>query len=163
MSEPSFISDLNTSSAVMCRWDEFWNTSRILIRGNVAFRPLLLRSSACDMAGFQRRRTGRKGKTQPVESPNHIEVAARAWHTPVITMPTHLPAFLRPWLGALAVAALAGCSSLQSSDNLVGIVTPYRIEVVQGNVLTHEQVQLVKIGQSRTQVRDLLGSPLLTD
>ena len=57
----------------------------------------------------------------------------------------------------------AGCASLQSSDSLLGIVTPYRIEVVQGNVVTREQAALVKPGMSRAQVRDLLGSPLLTD
>ena len=59
--------------------------------------------------------------------------------------------------------ALAGCASLQSSDNLLGIITPYRIEVVQGNVVTSEQAALVKPGMNRAQVRDILGSPLLTD
>jgi outer membrane protein assembly factor BamE len=69
-----------------------------------------------------------------------------------------------PWaLGPLAALLLAGCSSLQSSDNFLGFITPYRVEVVQGNVLTKEQVALVKPGQSRLQVRDILGSPLLTD
>lgn len=62
--------------------------------------------------------------------------------------------------GALA---LAGCESLQSSDNLLGVVTPYRVEVVQGNVVTKEQAERIKPGMSRAQVRDILGSPLLTD
>lgn len=67
-------------------------------------------------------------------------------------------------LGIPALGALGGCNTLQSSDStLLGLITPYRIEVVQGNVLTKEQVALVKPGQSRTQVRDILGSPLLTD
>jgi outer membrane protein assembly factor BamE len=65
-------------------------------------------------------------------------------------------------LGALGVT-LAGCQSLQTSDSFLGVVTPYRIEVVQGNVVTSEQVALVKPGQTRAQVRDALGSPLLTD
>lgn len=63
----------------------------------------------------------------------------------------------------LALATLAGCSSLQSSDNFLGVITPYRIEIVQGNVVTKEQVAAVKPGQSRAEVRDVLGSPLLTD
>jgi outer membrane protein assembly factor BamE len=64
----------------------------------------------------------------------------------------------------IGLAGLGGCSTLQSSDNvLLGLITPYRIEVVQGNVLTKEQVALVQPGQSRAQVRDILGSPLLTD
>ena len=65
-------------------------------------------------------------------------------------------------LGLLGVA-LAGCQSLQTSDSFIGIITPYKVEVVQGNVVTSEQVALVKPGQTRAQVRDLLGSPLLTD
>ena len=65
---------------------------------------------------------------------------------------------------ATAVAlGMAGCASLQSSDSLFGVVTPYRIEVVQGNVVTREQAEAVKPGMSRAQVRDILGSPLLTD
>ena len=62
-----------------------------------------------------------------------------------------------------AVMLVAGCSSLQSSDNLLGFITPYRVEVVQGNVLTREQVAQVKPGMTRSQLRDVLGSPLLTD
>ncbi|WP_372526672.1 outer membrane protein assembly factor BamE [Piscinibacter sp.] len=69
----------------------------------------------------------------------------------------------RPLAIALAIAALAGCQSLQSSDNLLGVITPYRVEVVQGNVVTKEQAALIKPGLSRAQVRDVLGSPLLTD
>ncbi|HUG25983.1 outer membrane protein assembly factor BamE [Piscinibacter sp.] len=64
---------------------------------------------------------------------------------------------------AASLAALAGCQSLQSSDNLLGIITPYKLEVVQGNVVTQEQAAAVKPGMSRNQVRDILGSPLLTD
>ena len=63
----------------------------------------------------------------------------------------------------LATLLLSGCNSLQSSENFLGFITPYRVEVVQGNVLTKEQVALVKPGQTRAQVRDVLGSPLLTD
>ncbi|MFT3664006.1 outer membrane protein assembly factor BamE [Piscinibacter sp.] len=68
-------------------------------------------------------------------------------------------------LACLPAAALVatGCASLQSSDNILGLITPYRVEVVQGNVVTKEQLALVKPGMSRAQVRDVLGSPLLTD
>ena len=72
----------------------------------------------------------------------------------------------RPILSLAAIAAaalLGGCQSLQSSDNFLGVVTPYRIDIVQGNVLTKEQVERVKVGMTRNQVSDLLGSPLLTD
>ena len=77
-------------------------------------------------------------------------------------MPIHrMPRAAVP-LGVLGLT-LAGCQSLQTSDSFLGVITPYRIEVVQGNVVTSEQVALIKPGQTRAQVRDILGSPLLTD
>jgi len=76
----------------------------------------------------------------------------------------------RPFASAASVLALAaalgglgGCESLQSSDNFLGLITPYRVEVVQGNVVTQEQAAALKTGMTREQVRDILGSPLLTD
>lgn len=65
-------------------------------------------------------------------------------------------------VAALLVSGCAAGPSLQS-DNLLGVLTPYRIEVVQGNVVTREQAALVKPGLSRAQVRDIMGSPLLAD
>lgn len=70
---------------------------------------------------------------------------------------------LRLLPAAATLAVLAACQSLQSSDNLFGVVTPYRVEVVQGNVVTQEQAVLLKPGMTRDQVRDILGSPLLAD
>ena len=64
--------------------------------------------------------------------------------------------------GAVIVLA-AGCQSLDSSTSLLGKITPYRLEIVQGNVITKEQAALVKPGMSKPQVRDVLGSPLLAD
>lgn len=66
--------------------------------------------------------------------------------------------------GLVLLAALVstGCSSLQSSDGLLSRITPYRIDVVQGNVVTREQAQAVRVGMTRSQVRDILGSPLVT-
>jgi outer membrane protein assembly factor BamE len=66
-------------------------------------------------------------------------------------------------LALALLLALAGCQSLQSSDSFLGVITPYRIEVVQGNVVTKEQVEALKPGMGRAQVRDILGSPLLAD
>ena len=62
-----------------------------------------------------------------------------------------------------AGSLLTGCEVLHNSDSVIGQVTPYRIDIVQGNAVTKEQVALVKPGQSRLQVRDVLGTPLLTD
>jgi outer membrane protein assembly factor BamE len=70
---------------------------------------------------------------------------------------------LRPASGLAALLALGGCASLQSSDSLLARITPYHIEVVQGNVVTKEQIARVSPGLTRAQVRDIMGSPLLTD
>jgi len=72
---------------------------------------------------------------------------------------------------ALAGAALlAGCQYLPSlpgpdwnADRIFGVITPYRIEIVQGNVITSEQAAAIKPGMNRAQVRDVLGSPLIAD
>jgi outer membrane protein assembly factor BamE len=70
----------------------------------------------------------------------------------------------------MAVACLLGVAASQLAcsglgDKLPGvtsIVTPYKIDIQQGNVVTSEQAQALKPGMPRSQVRDILGSPLLT-
>ncbi|MDT8364661.1 MAG: outer membrane protein assembly factor BamE [Nitrosomonas sp.] len=39
----------------------------------------------------------------------------------------------------------------------------YRIDIQQGNVVTEEMVNKLKSGMTRSQVRFVLGSPLITD
>ena len=69
---------------------------------------------------------------------------------------------LRLNLVVLALAGLAGCSSFNgASSRIAGIVSPYRIDIVQGNVLTREQVGMLKPGMQRAQVREILGTALL--
>lgn len=68
-------------------------------------------------------------------------------------------------LACLAAGALlAGCASrVQPTDSFLGFITPYRIDIIQGNVVTRELVTLVRPGMTRAQVRETLGSPMLTD
>jgi outer membrane protein assembly factor BamE len=66
----------------------------------------------------------------------------------------------------LAAFALGGCSSFNEPASLKGFIAfiaPYKPDVVQGNVVTTEQISLVKPGMSRAQVKEVLGSPLITD
>jgi outer membrane protein assembly factor BamE len=65
---------------------------------------------------------------------------------------------------ALAACASAGaCGSLDRvSSRLIAPITPYRVEVVQGNFVSKEQVEAIKPGMGRQQVRDILGTPLVT-
>lgn len=66
-------------------------------------------------------------------------------------------------LTLLMGATLAACSSFDSATNrLVGVVTPYKIDIVQGNFVSREQVQALQPGMGRQQVRDILGTPLVT-
>ena len=58
---------------------------------------------------------------------------------------------------------LTGCESLQRTDSFMGLITPYRIDIVQGNAITREQASRVKPGMSRLQVRDIMGTPLVAD
>jgi outer membrane protein assembly factor BamE len=89
-------------------------------------------------------------------------------------LPSSLRAIARVCLPpALALAAsigLSGCQYLPSmpslggsTDRFLGVITPYKIEVVQGNVITSEQAAAIKPGMNRAQVRDVLGSPLVAD
>ncbi len=57
-------------------------------------------------------------------------------------------------------AGLAGCSSMSSftSDTF----KPYVPEVVQGNFVSKEQRQAISAGMARAQVKDILGTPLVT-
>jgi outer membrane protein assembly factor BamE len=72
----------------------------------------------------------------------------------------------RPWreaAGLVAALALAGCGSLNDAGSRVAsVVTPYKVEVVQGNFVSREQVAALQPGMPRAQVRDILGTPLLT-
>lgn len=55
------------------------------------------------------------------------------------------------------------CGSLNNASNsLASVVTPYKMDIVQGNFVSKEQAAAVQPGMSRTQVRDILGTPLLT-
>ncbi|VVE84908.1 Outer membrane protein assembly factor BamE [Pandoraea sputorum] len=65
---------------------------------------------------------------------------------------------------AAAFLALAGCSTYDSvTDKVIGVVTPYRINIVQGNFVSKEAYEQLKAGMTRDQVRQLLGTPLLAD
>ena len=73
--------------------------------------------------------------------------------------------FQRSTLTALAcvlLLGLAGCGSLNAGNvNPVNCITPYKVDVIQGNFVSKEQVESLRVGMSRAQVKDLLGTPLL--
>lgn len=62
----------------------------------------------------------------------------------------------------LVIGSLTACSGVSASKNWLDVVSPYRIDRVQGNVVTREQANALKVGMSRAVVKDILGTPLLT-
>ncbi|MFL6698906.1 MAG: outer membrane protein assembly factor BamE [Vitreoscilla sp.] len=69
--------------------------------------------------------------------------------------------------------ALGGCTTVNSLTSglnepvslkgFIAFIAPYKPDVVQGNVVTTEQITQVKPGMTRLQVKEILGSPLITD
>jgi len=60
-------------------------------------------------------------------------------------------------------ASLIACSSFNSaSTGIANVITPYRMDIVQGNFVSKEQAAALKPGMSRLQVRDILGTALLS-
>ena len=102
---------------------------------------------------------------QPVCRPAR-RVGANRYNGPMIS-PYFSRGSIRPVVTraagvAAALVLLGACSTANNvSNRLAGIVSPYRIDVVQGNFVSKEQAAALQPGMTRVQVRDLLGTPLL--
>jgi outer membrane protein assembly factor BamE len=80
-----------------------------------------------------------------------------------LPMSAHPSRASRLLLAAAACAVTAGCGSFDGATRrFASSLTPYQVEVVQGNFVSKEQVEALKPGMSRLQVRDILGTPLVT-
>jgi len=53
----------------------------------------------------------------------------------------------------LAALLVGGCN----------IITPYKMDIQQGNVVTPEMIAKLQLGMTRSQVRFALGTPLVVD
>ena len=74
--------------------------------------------------------------------------------------------FLPLSAAVLAAFALGGCSSFNEPASVKGFlafIAPYKPDIIQGNVVTTEQISQIKPGMTRAQVKEILGSPLITD
>lgn len=79
------------------------------------------------------------------------------------TMPVPVTSSVRLALLLAFGASVAACSAFNNaSRKFADAITPYKVEVVQGNVVTKQQVEALQPGMSRQQVKDVLGTPLLT-
>jgi outer membrane protein assembly factor BamE len=82
-------------------------------------------------------------------------------------LPMSVSPHRRVWLllgGVVASLCLGACTSVSdSARSTLTAITPYRVEVVQGNFISKEQVDALKIGMTRQQAREVLGTSLLND
>ena len=71
-------------------------------------------------------------------------------------------------ISLMLASSLSGCGSLNTSSmstskiNPVNWITPYRVDIIQGNFVSKEQVAVLKAGMTRAQVKDVMGTPLLS-
>ena len=62
----------------------------------------------------------------------------------------------------MLACGLGACSSFDSATrSMADAITLYKPEVVQGNFVSKEQVEQLRPGMTRLQVRDILGTPLM--
>lgn len=61
----------------------------------------------------------------------------------------------------IASLLLASCSEM-SAPKLTSL-TPHKIEIRQGNLISPEMRERLKVGMTRPQVRSVLGTPLVSD
>jgi outer membrane protein assembly factor BamE len=75
---------------------------------------------------------------------------------------------LRPLLARLIVSAVvlaalvtAGCATVDSYMPTLRSFGVYKLDINQGNYLSQDLVDKLRVGQTKSQVRQLLGTPLL--
>ncbi|GAC1316384.1 MAG: hypothetical protein NVS3B11_21250 [Collimonas sp.] len=92
-------------------------------------------------------------------------LAGCASKNPLMDQPTAQPTAQSTAQPAVADTAAADTSGVQTVKHrrFLGIFSPYRIDIQQGNFVSKEMLAQVKEGMTREQVRFALGTPLVTD
>jgi len=62
-----------------------------------------------------------------------------------------------------ALVAIISATLLGACGLRIPGVTPFKMDIQQGNYVTQEMVSQLRSGMSKDQVRQTLGTPLLTD
>lgn len=63
----------------------------------------------------------------------------------------------------VAAVSLALCACATSTPEMVAKLNPFKIDVRQGNYVSQDMVAQLKPGQTKDQVRFILGTPLIVD
>lgn len=120
-------------------------------RGRVALRPVFFKFPREGMRAFRV-----QGYAVEPRRYNRFIIACQTTIMNLLRL-----VWSRGWVWA-SVAALAACSAIDDPmAQAMRSITPYRSEVVQGNFVSKEQVQALRPGMNRNQVKDILGTPLI--
>ncbi len=66
-------------------------------------------------------------------------------------------------LGLCLSSLLSSCAWVDQPLGFVArSINPYRFELIQGNVITKEQFEVLRPGMRKDQVKEVLGTPLIT-
>ena len=74
-----------------------------------------------------------------------------------------VPPTIRIALRALFAASFAAMTLSACGVPRIPGITPYKMEIQQGNYVSQEMVSQLKPGMTKEQVKLVLGTPLLTD
>jgi outer membrane protein assembly factor BamE len=66
-------------------------------------------------------------------------------------------------VSAFAAPIFTGCSTISTYMPVMEQFGVYRLDINQGNYLSQDMVEKLKAGQTKAQVRTILGTPLLTN
>lgn len=72
-----------------------------------------------------------------------------------------MPARLAMATALLAALLATGCTTVDTYVPTLRSFGVYKLDINQGNYLSQDMVDKLKVGQTRQQVRQLLGTPLL--
>ena len=65
--------------------------------------------------------------------------------------------------GAAIANAGAQTTTVTKLQKFLWVLSPYRPDIQQGNFVTEEMLKQLKVGETKDQVKFILGTPLLTD
>jgi outer membrane protein assembly factor BamE len=79
----------------------------------------------------------------------------------LLSTPRVLPARLAMATALVAALLGTGCATVDTYAPTLRSFGVYKLDINQGNYLSQDMVDKLKVGQTRQQVRQLLGTPLL--
>lgn len=70
---------------------------------------------------------------------------------------------MKPVLRSFVVLPILFLAACSVTDKVTEKISPYKVDIPQGNIVTQEMVAKLKPGMTKSQVRFIMGTPLITD